>query len=230
MSLLSRESGKQRFGSLVIDFAAHEVLLDDEVVGLTRSEFALLAALARRPRQAISSRDLLQAMWDEDWESDATLLQIHVSRLRRKLGESAKRPRFVQTVHGVGYRFEPGPAEEASRSVVLFFDHRLILRRVTPREPFLGYHPDAIIGTVFAPSGIDASRRKAALAFAVGNTYPAADVIKFTKLPVKSSRITTVSGKACRKKGQAIRIVEPGKCTVTVRNGRQRIPVVITVY
>lgn len=163
LSLLSRESGKQRFGSLVIDFAAHEVLLDDEVVGLTRSEFALLAALARRPRQAISSRDLLQAMWDEDWESDTTLLQIHVSRLRRKLGESAKRPRFVQTVHGVGYRFEPGPAEEASRSVVLFFDHLLILRGVTPRKPFLGYHPDAIIGTVFAPSGIDASRRKAAL-------------------------------------------------------------------
>jgi len=99
----------QRFGPLRIDTVARRVWLDGTELVLTRSEFALLAALCAHPGAAISNRDLLRMMWGQDWQSDTTPLQLHVSRLRRKLGESGVSPRYVVTIHGFGYRFEPDP-------------------------------------------------------------------------------------------------------------------------
>lgn len=97
------------FGGLVLDEVRHEVRLDGDVVDLRPAEYALLAALMRRPGAAISSRQLLKAMWGVEWHADTTSLQVHVSRLRRKLGESAASPRHIVTVHGFGYRFETDP-------------------------------------------------------------------------------------------------------------------------
>lgn len=97
----------QQFGDLIIDHRAHEVSLGGEVLSLTRSEYVLLAALSEQPRRAISSDALLRRLWDTDWVDDTTAIQTHISRLRAKLGDSAKSPRWVVTVHGFGYRFEP---------------------------------------------------------------------------------------------------------------------------
>lgn len=94
---------------LVVDGNARIAYLGGREIGLTPSEFALLAHLAERPGIAVSDTDLLEAMWGAPWHGDTTPLQVHVSRLRRKLGESGSRPRYVRTVRGLGYRFDPAP-------------------------------------------------------------------------------------------------------------------------
>ena len=150
---------------LAIDVAARRVELDGRHIPLTRSEFALLHVLASRPDVAMSHREILRAMWGADWQTDTTPLQVHVSRLRRKMGESGSTPRHIVTVHGIGYRFEPCPDAAAMSSttgargpvqhVVLVFDRALVLRTVVPPVTFCGWHPDAIIGRRFIPSGLD---------------------------------------------------------------------------
>lgn len=150
---------------LAIDVAARRVELDGRHIPLTRSEFALLHVLASRPGVAMSHREILRAMWGADWQTDTTPLQVHVSRLRRKMGESGSTPRRIVTVHGIGYRFEPCPDAAAMSSttgargpvqhVVLVFDRALVLRTVVPPVTFCGWHPDAIIGRRFIPSGLD---------------------------------------------------------------------------
>lgn len=142
-----------RAGSLTIDSAAHRVELDGVLVPLTRAEFALLHVLAAHPGQVLEHRDILRAMWGSQWLSDTTPLQVHVSRLRRKLGESASAPRHIITVHGIGYRFDPSPqiTQLTSSSVTLMFDHDHRLLDIAPRIPVCGWQPDEIIGRRFSP-------------------------------------------------------------------------------
>lgn len=99
--------GRVSFGNLAIDYGARSASLGGQALQLTRSEFDLLACLTRRPGTVVSSADLLSYIWDEPWQGDETSIETHVSRLRRKLGESATSPRFIWTIRGVGYRFEP---------------------------------------------------------------------------------------------------------------------------
>lgn len=153
--------GRRRFGSLTIDFDAKEVLLDGVAVSLTPAEFTLLAALALRPRQAVKSRDLLSYMWGGEWRADTTPLQVHISRLRAKLGESGASPSRIVSVRGYGYRFEPGI--DNARTVELLIGADFLLRSVTPAEPFLGYVPEDIIGTYFSPLGLDQQQLQAVI-------------------------------------------------------------------
>ena len=97
-----------RFDTLVIDLAAREVAVDGEVVVLTPKEFDLLAVLARSPRQVFSRRQLLAQVWDSAPEyQDPATVTVHIGRLRQKLETDAERPRRIDTVWGVGYRFQP---------------------------------------------------------------------------------------------------------------------------
>jgi DNA-binding winged helix-turn-helix (wHTH) protein len=106
------ERGDLRFGALAIDVAARRAVLDGRDLDLTRTEFDLLAKLAAAPGTVIASKDLLSHVWDQEWTGDDTSIETHVSRLRKKLGETASSPRYVHTVRGVGYRFE-APKEPA---------------------------------------------------------------------------------------------------------------------
>ena len=94
-----------RFGELTIDAGAHEVTLGGEVIALTPHEFELLAALAARPGQVFTRDQLLERVWGGDFYGDEHVVDVHVSNLRRKLDGGATRPRYVETVRGVGYRF-----------------------------------------------------------------------------------------------------------------------------
>jgi DNA-binding response OmpR family regulator len=96
------------FPDLVIDLEQREVLVDGDVVDLTRREFDLLAYLASSPGQVFSREQLLQQVWgsSSSWQSDATVTE-HVRRLRRKIEDDPDNPRWIATVRGVGYRFEP---------------------------------------------------------------------------------------------------------------------------
>ena len=100
--------GDLHFGPLHIDAGAREVRVDGSVVILTPKEFDLLLLLAQSPRQVFSRRQLLDLVWDSspDYQDPATVT-VHVGRLRQKIEAEPDRPRFIVTVWGVGYRFEP---------------------------------------------------------------------------------------------------------------------------
>ena len=96
------------FGRLHIDPTTRDVTVDGEGVELTPKEFDLLYALARSPRQVFSRRQLLAQVWDSAPEyQDSATVTVHVGRLRQKLEDNPDNPRWITTVWGVGYRFEP---------------------------------------------------------------------------------------------------------------------------
>ena len=98
-------------GGLVVDAVSRTVQLDGEPVELNRKEFDLLLALASRPGQVISKRQLLAEVWQQPWGGADRTVDVHLSWLRRKLGESAARPRYLHSVRGVGVKLvDPGAA------------------------------------------------------------------------------------------------------------------------
>jgi DNA-binding response OmpR family regulator len=90
-------------GGLRVDLAAREASLDGKPIQLSRREFDLLGYLAARPDQVVSRRELLADVWHQSYGDDQTI-DVHVSWLRRKLGESAAAPRYLHTVRGVGVK------------------------------------------------------------------------------------------------------------------------------
>jgi DNA-binding response OmpR family regulator len=102
------DSARLTFDRLTIDPASREVTVDGNLVDLTAREFDLLAFLASSPRQVFSRGQLLEQVWDSSttWQDPATVT-VHVRRLRQKLDADPQNPRWVTTVWGVGYRFEP---------------------------------------------------------------------------------------------------------------------------
>lgn len=96
------------FDGLTIDPKIREVRVGEKVVDLTPKEFDVLAFLASHPRQVFSRGQLLQQVWDSsaEWQDPATVT-VHMRRLRTKLELDPQDPRWLLTVWGVGYRFEP---------------------------------------------------------------------------------------------------------------------------
>jgi DNA-binding response OmpR family regulator len=90
-------------GGLRVDLDGREAYLDGAPLDLTRREFDLLAHLAFRPGQVVSRRELLAEVWHQAYGDDQTI-DVHLSWLRRKLGETASRPRYLHTVRGVGVK------------------------------------------------------------------------------------------------------------------------------
>ncbi|MEX2279868.1 MAG: response regulator transcription factor [Acidimicrobiia bacterium] len=91
-------------GGLRIDVAARDVTIDGEALDLSPKEFDLLLALAERQGEVVSKRELLAQVWREPWGGSERTVDVHLSWLRRKLGESASDPRYLRTVHGVGIK------------------------------------------------------------------------------------------------------------------------------
>lgn len=96
------------YDGLEIDPVAREVSVQGETVPVTAREFDLLAFLASAPRQVFTREQLLRQVWDSStqWQDDATVTE-HVRRVRKKIEADPDRPRWLVTVRGVGYRFEP---------------------------------------------------------------------------------------------------------------------------
>jgi DNA-binding response OmpR family regulator len=89
-------------GTLHIDLARRIALLDGNSLDLTRKEFDLLAYLAARQDQVVSRQELVEEVWRQPYRGAEQTVDVHVSWLRRKLGESASQPRFLRIVRGVG--------------------------------------------------------------------------------------------------------------------------------
>ena len=92
---------------LCIDAAAWQVTVGGEPVELTHREFELLAFLARHRGQAFTREQLMDNVWQYSFYVDTSTVTVHIRRLRTKLERDPSRPRFIQTVWGVGYRFSP---------------------------------------------------------------------------------------------------------------------------
>ena len=83
-------------------------MLDGRLVPLTPREFDLLSFMASSPRQVFTRAQLLEQVWDSssEWQDEATVT-VHVRRIRKKLEHDPDDPKWITTVWGVGYRFEP---------------------------------------------------------------------------------------------------------------------------
>jgi DNA-binding response OmpR family regulator len=101
-----QEPAVLRAGDLVVDVVVHEAHLAGEPVALTSKEFDLLAHLMRNPRKAFRREELLEEVWGFSY-GDTSTVTVHVRRLREKIEADPSNPRYVCTVWGVGYRFEP---------------------------------------------------------------------------------------------------------------------------
>jgi two-component system response regulator ResD len=95
------------FGDLFIDPAARRVLVGGEEAQLTVREFDLLLFLARNPGHVFSRNQLMDAVWQYSFYSDTSTVTVHMRRLRSKIEPVPAEPRHLQTVWGVGYRFQP---------------------------------------------------------------------------------------------------------------------------
>jgi len=91
-----------------VDRAARRAFQGDRELDLTPKEFDLLAELVDRAGAVVSREDLMRRVWETDWLGSTKTLDMHVSTLRRKLGDDPTRPRYLTTVRGVGLRFETG--------------------------------------------------------------------------------------------------------------------------
>jgi DNA-binding response OmpR family regulator len=104
-SVQAQDDGPIELHGLRIDGARRRVDVDDEEIGLTPLEFEILLTLAREPGVVLSRDQLMDRVWGYRDYAGGRVVDSHVARIRRKLGEDGNDPRFIRTVHGVGYAF-----------------------------------------------------------------------------------------------------------------------------
>lgn len=100
------------FDNLAIDPVRREVKLNDKMVSLTTLEFNLLWFMASHPGQVWRRSELLQEVWDYDYMDSDRLIDVHIGQIRKKIKTGARQPSFIQTVRGVGYKFEAPSNQE----------------------------------------------------------------------------------------------------------------------
>lgn len=92
-------------GEVQVDVTAHKVYKNDTPLTMTQKEYDLLLALMRRAGQVITRAELLDQVWGVDWLGDTRTLDVHIRWVRAKIEDDPGRPKYIQTVRGVGYRF-----------------------------------------------------------------------------------------------------------------------------
>lgn len=101
------DSNKSSFnsGELILDYNSHEVKKFETVLSLTPNEFKLLTTLAKYPKKVFTREELITLTMGEDFEGYDRIIDTHIKNLRQKIESDPKNPRYILTVHGVGYRF-----------------------------------------------------------------------------------------------------------------------------
>jgi two-component system copper resistance phosphate regulon response regulator CusR len=94
------DSDVLKAGPLTVDLAAHRAILDGREITLSAREIRLLAAFVRRTGQVLTRAELLEMVWDLNFDPGSNVLDVYVAALRRKIG-----PQFIETIRGLGYRF-----------------------------------------------------------------------------------------------------------------------------
>jgi len=93
-------------GPVSIDLVRHVAMVRDVPINLTRSEFQLLRLLVSRPGEVFARRQIMEELWQTEFDGDERACDVHISNLRQKVERDPQRPELVVTVRGVGYKFE----------------------------------------------------------------------------------------------------------------------------
>jgi PAS domain S-box-containing protein len=150
---LERDRGEVlRFDGLTIDIERRQVVRDGRRVDLTRQEFDLLAHLARNSERAVTREELLAAAWSSSaaWQSPATVTE-HVRRVRNKIEDDPTSPRRIESVRGIGYRFNADTTVVADpvapRTPIVLIDGGSIVHASADALHLLGAgRPDQVVG------------------------------------------------------------------------------------
>jgi len=90
-------------GDLVIDFARHRVTLGNQELNLTATEYRILSYLARNADRIVTPDQILQKVWDKEYIGETHVLQVNIARLRQKLRDNPRNPKYILTKSGIGY-------------------------------------------------------------------------------------------------------------------------------
>ncbi len=93
-------------GAVAIDLVRHVAMIDGVPVNLTRSEFQLLRLLVGRPGEVFGRREIMEELWQTEFDGDERACDVHISNLRQKVERDPQNPELVLTVRGVGYKFD----------------------------------------------------------------------------------------------------------------------------
>jgi len=93
-------------GEIEVDMERHKVIVRNEVLDLTPTEFNLLLYFMKNAGKALSHRAILQNVWGTEYGDEAEYLRVYVGKLRQKIEEDPSKPKYLHTEHGIGYRFE----------------------------------------------------------------------------------------------------------------------------
>lgn len=99
------QADRVAFDGITIDFNTQTVIRGDEKPSLTPTEFRLIAMLASQPGRPFSRNQIIDGVFGYDFDGYDRTVDVHIANLRRKIEPDVRKPRYVQTVHGVGYRF-----------------------------------------------------------------------------------------------------------------------------
>jgi Response regulators consisting of a CheY-like receiver domain and a winged-helix DNA-binding domain len=97
-----------KFGDISIDFQKHEILKNDEKLDLTLKEFELLEMLVKNKGRVMTRDFLLDKIWGYEYIGETRTVDVHIRHLRQKIEEDDKKPRYIETIRGIGYRFSFG--------------------------------------------------------------------------------------------------------------------------
>ena len=106
-SIVEPESNVLTFGDLVADFDKREILVKDKKLDLTLKEFELLEILIRNKGKILTRDTLLDKIWGYEYIGETRTVDVHIRYLRKKIEADDKNPKFIETIRGVGYRFNP---------------------------------------------------------------------------------------------------------------------------
>ncbi len=99
------------YGDIIIDLSGHKVIARGKEKDLTASEFKLLTTLAKSPGRVYTRTELVERVLGYDFEGFERTIDSHVKNLRSKIGDDPRKQRWIHTVHGIGYRFDPHKEE-----------------------------------------------------------------------------------------------------------------------
>ncbi|MGC4376946.1 response regulator transcription factor [Fictibacillus sp. Mic-4] len=100
------QSAEMKIGDIKIHFLNYEVFVKGKQLELTKKEFDLLSFLIKNKGRLLSRKLLLQAIWNSDFKGNARIVDVHISRLREKIEQNPKRPEYIKTIKGQGYKFK----------------------------------------------------------------------------------------------------------------------------
>lgn len=105
-SLEKQETSNLRIGELQIYPDRYEAYMREELLELTPKEFELLEYLARNKSRVLTRDQLLNVIWNYDFAGDTRIVDVHISHLREKIEQDTKKPDYIKTVRGLGYKLE----------------------------------------------------------------------------------------------------------------------------